>query len=44
VAAEGQAFEGPPVRGARLWLYGLVPVALLALVLGLFFALGGTSP
>jgi len=43
MAAEGQAFEGPPVRGARLWLYGLVPLALLALVLGLFFALGGTG-
>ena len=39
----GQAFEGPPVRGARLWLYGLLPLALLALVLGLFFALGGTG-
>jgi zinc transporter ZupT len=43
MAAEGQAFEGPQVRGARLWLYGLVPLALLALVLGLFFALGGTG-
>jgi ZIP family zinc transporter len=43
VTAEGQAFERPPVRGARLWLYGLVPLALLGLVLGLFFALGGTG-
>jgi zinc transporter, ZIP family len=43
VAAEGQAFERPPVRGARLWLYGLIPLALLGLVLGLFFALGGTG-
>jgi zinc transporter, ZIP family len=43
VAAEGQAFERPPVRGARLWLYGLVPLVLLGLVLGLFFALGGTG-
>ena len=43
MAAEGQAFERPPVRGARLWLYGLVPLVLLGLVLGLFFALGGTG-
>jgi zinc transporter, ZIP family len=43
VAAEGQVFERPPVRGARLWLYGLVPLALLGLVLGLFFVLGGTG-
>jgi zinc transporter, ZIP family len=43
MAAEGQALERPPVRGARLWLYGLVPLALLGLVLGLFFALGGTG-
>jgi zinc transporter, ZIP family len=43
MAAEGQVFERPPVRGARLWLYGLVPLALLGLVLGLFFALGGTG-
>ena len=43
MAAEGHAFEGPPARGVRLWLYGLVPLALLALVLGLFFALGGTG-
>jgi zinc transporter ZupT len=43
VAAEGQAFERSPVRGVRLWLYGLVPLALLGIVLGLFFALGGTG-
>ncbi len=43
MAAEGQAFERPPVRGLRLWLYGLVPIALLGIVLGLFFALGGTG-
>jgi zinc transporter ZupT len=43
VAAEGQAFERPPVRGVRLWLLGLVPLALLGVVLGLFFVLGGTG-
>jgi zinc transporter, ZIP family len=43
MTAEGQAFERPPVRGIRLWLYGLVPLALLGVVLGLFFALGGTG-
>jgi zinc transporter ZupT len=43
MAAEGQAAERPPVRGARLWLYGLAPLALLGVVLGLFFALGGTG-
>jgi ZIP family zinc transporter len=43
VAAEGQAFERSPVRGVRLWLLGLVPLALLGVVLGLFFALGGTG-
>ena len=43
MAAEGQAFERSPVRGVRLWLYGLVPLALLGIVLGLFFALGGTG-
>jgi zinc transporter, ZIP family len=40
---EGQAVERPPVRGVRLWLLGLVPLALLGVVLGLFFALGGTG-
>jgi zinc transporter, ZIP family len=43
VAAEGQASARPPVRGARLWLLGLAPLALLGVVLGLFFALGGTG-
>jgi zinc transporter, ZIP family len=43
MAGEGHALERPPVRGLRLWLLGLVPLALLGLVLGLFFALGGTG-
>jgi zinc transporter, ZIP family len=43
MAGEGQALERPPVRGVRLWLLGLVPLALLGVVLGLFFALGGTG-
>lgn len=43
MAAEGQALERPPARGIRLWVLGLVPVALLGLVLGLFFVLGGTG-
>jgi zinc transporter ZupT len=43
MAAEGQALGQPPARGMRLWLLGLVPLALLGLVLGLFFALGGTG-
>jgi zinc transporter, ZIP family len=38
-----EALERAPVRGARLWLLGLVPLALLGIVLGLFFALGGTG-
>ncbi len=43
MAVEGRTLERPPARGVRLWLLGLVPLALLGLVLGLFFALGGTG-
>jgi zinc transporter ZupT len=43
MAVEGQTLERPPARGVRLWLLGLVPLALLGVVLGLFFALGGTG-
>jgi ZIP family zinc transporter len=43
MTTQGQALERPPVRGLRLWLLGLVPLALLGLVLGLFFAFGGTG-
>jgi zinc transporter ZupT len=39
----GQAVDRPPTGRARLWVLGLVPLALLAAVLGLFFALGGTG-
>jgi zinc transporter, ZIP family len=43
MAAEGQTVDRPPIQGARLWILGLVPLVLLAVVLGLFFALGGTG-
>ena len=38
-----EALERPPVSGPKLWLLGLVPLALLGIVLGLFFAFGGTG-
>jgi ZIP family zinc transporter len=43
MATEGHAFDRRPVGRARLVVLGLVPLALLGVVLGLFFTLGGTG-
>jgi zinc transporter, ZIP family len=43
MATEEHAAPRPPVGRTRLVVLGLVPVALLAVVLGLFFTLGGTG-
>jgi ZIP family zinc transporter len=43
MATEGHAVDRRPVGRARLVVLGLVPLALLGVVLGLFFTLGGTG-
>jgi len=43
MATDEPALQRPPMGRARIWVLGLVPLALLGVVLGLFFSLGGTG-
>jgi zinc transporter, ZIP family len=43
MTTDEHAVDRPPLGRLRLWVLGLVPLALLAVVLGLFFTLGGTG-